>query len=335
MTFENHLRSVSRAASQRLGISRKSWRVFHDRSLLGRCFRDFVLPVLKYCSAVWCSTADTHLKLLDRAVSGARFLTGGVFERDISHRRSVAVQPMLYKIRCNPVHPLNGVLPGTYVPVRVTLGALVAHRYTYSPPRCRTLPYSRTFIPLSVFLWSDLANPVFVVWDWRVSGAGPMLFYWLKLLYPTIVFYSFPSLFFLSIGWYCGAGVFGLIGCISLSLNIALPTFFNNNNFSLVLSFFCPLSQLPDSSYLPYNFRSHKICATASDVQESAVIYGTVIESHMVDNHSLKSHVIKGDALVAHVVDPRHIELHVGVHSSCREKKGNIGKQSNRFSLSI
>ena len=39
MTFEKHLRSVSRAASQRLGILRKFWRVFHDRSLLGRCFR--------------------------------------------------------------------------------------------------------------------------------------------------------------------------------------------------------------------------------------------------------------------------------------------------------
>ena len=35
MTFEKHLRSVSRAASKRLGILRKSWRVFHDRSLLG------------------------------------------------------------------------------------------------------------------------------------------------------------------------------------------------------------------------------------------------------------------------------------------------------------
>ena len=80
MTFETHLRSVSRAASQRLDFLRKSWRVFHDRSLLGRCFRGFVLPVLEYCSAVWCSAADTHLKLLDRA---ARFLTGGVFECDI------------------------------------------------------------------------------------------------------------------------------------------------------------------------------------------------------------------------------------------------------------
>ena len=135
--------------------------MFHDRALLGRCFRGFVLPVLEYFSAVWCSAADTHVKLLDRAVSGARFLTGDVFECDISHRRSVAVLFMLYKIGCNPVHPLNGALPGPYVPGRVTRAALVAHWYTYVPPRCRTLHYSRTFIPFSVSLWNDLANPVF------------------------------------------------------------------------------------------------------------------------------------------------------------------------------
>ena len=100
--------------------------MFHDRSLFGRCFRGFVLQVLEYCSAVWCSAADTHLKLLDdRAVSGARFLTGGVFDCDIYDRRSVAVLCVFYKIRCNPVHPLNGALPGQYVPVRVTRGALV------------------------------------------------------------------------------------------------------------------------------------------------------------------------------------------------------------------
>ena len=63
--------------------------------ILGDAFRGFVLPVLEYCFAVWCSAADTHLKLLDRAVSGARFLTGGVFECDIAHRRSVAVLCML------------------------------------------------------------------------------------------------------------------------------------------------------------------------------------------------------------------------------------------------
>ena len=76
MTFEKHLSLVSRAASHRLRILRMYWRVFHDRSLLERCFWGFVLPVLEYCSAVWCSAADTHLKLLDYAVSGRCVLTG-------------------------------------------------------------------------------------------------------------------------------------------------------------------------------------------------------------------------------------------------------------------
>ena len=75
-----------------------------------------------------------------------------------------------------------------------------------------------------------LLTPYSILWDWYVSRAGPMLLYWPKLLYPYTVFYFFSFLFFLSIGWYCGAGVFGLIGCIPLSLSLALPTFFNNNN---------------------------------------------------------------------------------------------------------
>ena len=98
------------------------------RSLLGRCFLGFVLPVLEYCSAEWYSAADTHLKQLDSVDSGARFLTGGVFECDISRRRSVAVLCMLYKIRCNLIHPRYGALSVPYVPVRVTRGPLVTHR---------------------------------------------------------------------------------------------------------------------------------------------------------------------------------------------------------------
>ena len=126
--------------------------MFHDRSLLGRCIRGFVLPVLEYCFVMWCSAADTHLKQLDRAVNGAWFLTDGVFECDSAHCRSAAILFMLYKIRCNPKHPLNGALSGPCVPVQVTRSALVAHRYTYAPRRCRTSQYRRTFVPLLVSL---------------------------------------------------------------------------------------------------------------------------------------------------------------------------------------
>ena len=39
MTFEKHLRFVSRAALQRLGILMKPRQIFHDRLLLERYFR--------------------------------------------------------------------------------------------------------------------------------------------------------------------------------------------------------------------------------------------------------------------------------------------------------
>ena len=123
------------------------------------------------------------------------------------------------------MHPHYGVLPGPYVPVRVTRGALVAHRYTYAPLRCRTSQYRRTFIPLSVALRNDIGKLVFdgvALTDFK-SRANAFL---VALLLAPFVFYSFPFIFFHSIGWYCGAGVFGLIGCQSPSPGLALPIFF-------------------------------------------------------------------------------------------------------------
>ena len=234
-----HFRNIFARFPEQLLKDLLSWRSpgecsMIDLLILWKCFRGFVLRVWEYCSAVWCSAADTQIKLLYRALCCARFLTGGVFECDIAHRRSVAVLCVLYKIRCNPVHPLNGAILGPYVPVRVTRGALVAHRYTYAPPSCWTLLYSRTFIPLLVSLWNDLANPVFDGVGLAGFKAWPMLFYWPKLLYPNYSPTIFPFFFFLSIGWYCGAGVSGLIGGISLSLSLLLPIFLNNNNNKIV-----------------------------------------------------------------------------------------------------
>ena len=133
-----------------------------------------------------------------------------MFEYIIAHRRSVAVLFMLYKIMCNPKHPLYGALLIPYVPVHVTRGDLVAHRYTYEPPRCRTSLYRTTFIHLSVSRGTILLTLYSMVLfgticcDLRVLRAGPMPFYWSLLLAPfRLLLFSF---FFLFIGWYCVAG---------------------------------------------------------------------------------------------------------------------------------
>ena len=109
------------------------------------------------------------------------------------HRRFVAVLCMLYKIRCNKLHPIYGALPVLYVPVRVTCGAVIAHRYTYASPCCRTSQYSRTFIPFSVSLWNDLNDPVFD--GVRLAGfksrANEVIFYLLAhFLSPPIFPFS-------------------------------------------------------------------------------------------------------------------------------------------------
>ena len=68
-------------------------------------------------------------------------------------------------------------LPVPYVPARVTRGALIAHRYTYA--RCRTSQCRRTFIFPSQYLSGTIWLTTYsMVWDWRVSRAGPMPFYW-------------------------------------------------------------------------------------------------------------------------------------------------------------
>ena len=103
-----------------------------------------------HCSTVWCTAADTHLQPTGQCRQCCPFLKWDGFECDIAYHQSVTVLYMLYKNRCKTMHPLYNALPVPYVPMRVTHGALVAHRYTYVLPHCGTSQYRRTFIPLSV-----------------------------------------------------------------------------------------------------------------------------------------------------------------------------------------
>ena len=127
---------------------------------------------------------------------------------------------------------------------------------SYAPPRCRTSRYRRTFVPLSMSLWNDLADSAFdgvALADLKIRADA--FFIGLSCSIPTTSSTIFPFLLFLSIGWYYGAGIFGLIGCISLSLSLALPPlliiitiklYVHHNNTGLVCSANnkCPLCRV-------------------------------------------------------------------------------------------
>ena len=136
------------------------------------------------------------------------------------------------------MHLLYGALPVLYVPVQVTRGALVAHRYIYAPPRCRTSQYRRTFIPLSVSLWNDLSDPV-------CDGVGLAGFkcranaFLLALLLAHFLSPAvFPfSSFILWVYLCCMVGVLRTDRVLIVSPSLALPTFFNNDNNNCIHDF--------------------------------------------------------------------------------------------------
>ena len=133
-----------------------------------------------------CSAADTHLKLLDHAISGDRFLTGGVFECDIVHHRTVEVLCMLYKNRCNPTHPLNNALHGPYVPAGLHavpwshIGILM-HRLAAEPRSTAGLLFASQRPSGTVLL-----TPYWMVCGWQVLRAIQCVFIGISCSIPTI-----------------------------------------------------------------------------------------------------------------------------------------------------
>ena len=109
LLFEEHIPSLYSSIAQRVGILRKSFKIFGEQSILRNCFNSFILPIFEYCSPVWCSVAASHLKLLDRNLNATKFLIPEL-EVDLWHRRAISSLCMLYKIFHNVDHPMHTLL---------------------------------------------------------------------------------------------------------------------------------------------------------------------------------------------------------------------------------
>ena len=146
------------------------------------------MPVSEYCSAVWRSSADLHLELLDSVVSGASFLTGGMSECDIAYRQYVALLCILKKMRCNPMtlfmvlHLIRmgqwGLHAVLWSHICILYEPLVVHLYTIRASSMQNLAHRTTFIlPSQCPSGTILLALYLMVWDWRVSRALSMCFY--------------------------------------------------------------------------------------------------------------------------------------------------------------
>ena len=114
-TFERHIRPISSLVAQKIGLLRKSFRIFGDHDVLLKCYSSFIPPCLDYYSPVWSSAADSHFKLLDTNLQACKSLIPNL-TISLQHRRFVSSLCMLYKTFHNPSHPLHSELPKLFRP---------------------------------------------------------------------------------------------------------------------------------------------------------------------------------------------------------------------------
>ena len=178
-----------------------SWGSLGECSMIDRFLGDaFGVLSCQFWSTVLQSGARLPIhtfKLLDRAVSSAQFLTGGVFKCDIAHCRSVAVLCICFirsgVTRCTLLMVLyldHMCQCGLHAVLWSHIGTLM-HRLAAEPRSTAELLF-----PSRCPSGTILLTPYSLVWDWRVSRAGPMLLYWPKLLYPyysLLLFFPFCS----------------------------------------------------------------------------------------------------------------------------------------------
>ena len=159
LTLESHVRTVTKAVSQKIGIMRKCWQIYRDSPLVIKAFYSFILPFFEYCSSVWMSAAPSHLKLLQTAFNSANFLVQTKISLD--HRRDVAGSCLFYKILNNPNHPLQSRLPAPADPVRRTrrVARMNSHARVSALSRAST-QFNRTFLPHFVEIWNFLPQTV-------------------------------------------------------------------------------------------------------------------------------------------------------------------------------
>ena len=160
LTFEKHIRSLSASVCQKSGLLRKCFKRYSSDSIVLHSFYSFILPYFEYCAPVWMSAAESHLRLLNKALNSIRFLLPNL-SIDLHHRRLIGALSMFFKIYNNQQHPLNPKLPSLYVPLRQTRRTVALNSCALVPMNCSTNQFCRCFVPFIIEVWNSL--PDFIV----------------------------------------------------------------------------------------------------------------------------------------------------------------------------
>ena len=159
LTFEKHIRLLSSSIAQKTGLLRKCFRTFACDATVIKSFYAFILPHFEYCAPVWMSAANSHLKLLDRALNSIKYISPAL-SLDLDLRRHVGALSLFFKIVNNTQHPLHKVLPDFLNPIRMTRFTRNLNGLAINSINANTTQFSRCFLPLMIKSWNTLPNEV-------------------------------------------------------------------------------------------------------------------------------------------------------------------------------
>ena len=170
LTWTNHIKSVVRKASKRVGIM-KRLKYTLSRTTLMRLYTTLVRPILEYGCEIFdaCSQSDSQL-MESVQYDAARVCTGAIWNTNrisilhelgwetLETRRKLSRLMLLFKIR-------NNLAPSYLSNIVVQLVSDV-HNYPlrnshlFRQPRVNTSRYQRAFIPSTINLWNQLPSDV-------------------------------------------------------------------------------------------------------------------------------------------------------------------------------
>ena len=165
LSWDNHVRSIAKAASQKLGFLFRAKSYFTPQQLL-MIYKAQIRPVLEYCSHIWGSAPKHTLMLLDSIQRRAIRLVGDATLThsltSLEHRRKVGDLSLFYRYfhgKCSS--EISAIIPSLAIPIRRTRQAQSAHPFVVNLERCRTALYQNSFIHRTARLWNSLPEEVF------------------------------------------------------------------------------------------------------------------------------------------------------------------------------
>ncbi|KAG5884949.1 hypothetical protein JTB14_032816 [Gonioctena quinquepunctata] len=165
LSWESHVRSIARSASQKLGFLFRAKSYFTPSQLL-MIYKVQIRPVLEYCSHIWSAAPKHILRLLDSVQKRAIRLVGDASLTNsltcLEHRRKVCDLSLFYRYfhgRCSS--EISTIVPALAVSSEINPSSSVITPLRGHFGDLQNITFQRLVHQRTARLWNSLPREVF------------------------------------------------------------------------------------------------------------------------------------------------------------------------------